>query len=87
MSGALGAEVRGVRLAELDAAGFARLRALWLEHLVLFFPDQHLQPDEHVALARRFGEPEIHPFISKLDEAHPEIVVLGQPGRTCSTRT
>jgi len=24
----------------------------------------------------RFGEPEIHPFIPKLDEEHPEIVVL-----------
>jgi len=81
VSGALGAEVRGVKLAELDVAGFARLRALWLEHLVLFFPDQNLEPDEHVALGRRFGEPEIHPFIPKLDDEHPEIVVLGQEAR------
>lgn len=81
VSGALGAEVRGVMLAELDDAGFERLRALWLQHLVLFLPDQDLQPDEHVALARRFGEPEIHPFITKLDDEHPEIVVLGQDTR------
>src|SRR4051812_9685463 len=75
-SGALGAEVRGLRLADLDDAGFERLQALWHEHLVLFFPDQHLTPDEHVALGRRFGEPEIHPFIPKLDPEHPEIVVI-----------
>jgi len=39
-----------------------------LEHLVLFFPDQRLSPDEHRAFAIRFGEPEIHPFIPKLDD-------------------
>jgi len=81
LSGALGAEVRGVRLAELDEVAFTRLRTLWLEHLVLFFPDQDLDPDEHVAFGRRFGEPEIHPFIRKLDDDHPEIVVLGQDAR------
>ncbi len=76
VSGALGAEVHGVRLAELDDAGFAQLRKHWHEHLVLFFPDQHLSPDEHIAFARRFGEPEIHPFIPKLSDDHPEVVVL-----------
>jgi taurine dioxygenase len=76
VSGALGAEVRGLRLADLSDDDWERLRALWLEHLVLFFPDQHLTPDEHVALGRRFGEPEIHPFIPKLDDGHPEIVVI-----------
>ncbi len=25
------------------------IHAVWLEHLVLFFPDQHLSPDEQVA--------------------------------------
>jgi taurine dioxygenase len=49
--------------------------------LVLFFPDQHLTPDEHVALARRFGECEIHPFLPKLDDDHAEIIVLrGEKG-------
>jgi taurine dioxygenase len=76
LTGALGAEVRGVRLAHLDDATFASLRAALAEHLVLFFPDQHLSPDEHRAFALRFGEAEIHPFIPKLDDDHPEIVVL-----------
>jgi taurine dioxygenase len=76
LTGALGAEVRGVDLATIDDAQFAELHALWLEHLVLFFPEQDLAADVHVAFARRFGEPEIHPYSPKLDAEHPEIMVL-----------
>ena len=81
IAGALGAEVRGVHLGSLSDAEFAAVRAQMLEHLVLFFPDQHLTPDEHRAFALRFGEAEIHPFIEKLDAAHPEIVVLERKAR------
>lgn len=76
VSGALGAEVRGTDLRTLDDDGFAALTRLLDEHLVLFFPEQHLDPDEHRRFALRFGEPEIHPFLAKLDDDHPEIVVL-----------
>ncbi len=76
ITGALGAEIRGVDLSRVDDATWAAIHALWLERLVLFFPDQDVDPDAHVALGRRLGEIEIHPFISKLDDAHPEIVVL-----------
>ncbi|MFO1537873.1 MAG: TauD/TfdA dioxygenase family protein [Actinomycetota bacterium] len=76
VAGALGAEVRGVHLGSLTDAEFAAVHTALLEHLVLFFPDQHLTPDEHRSFAVRFGEPEIHPFIPKLDDDHPEIVVL-----------
>jgi taurine dioxygenase len=76
LTGSIGAEVLGVELADLDTDVWEALRTAWLEHLVLFFPDQHLVADAHVTFARRLGEPEIHPFIPKLDEAHPEIVVL-----------
>jgi taurine dioxygenase len=76
ISGALGAEVRGVDLAALTDADFAMIEAALLQHLVLFFPDQHLTAEEHLAFAARFGEPEIHPFIAKLDDDHPEVVVL-----------
>jgi taurine dioxygenase len=80
LTGACGAEVRGVDLTALDAAAWDTLYATWLEHLVLFFPDQSLDPDAHVALGRRFGEPEIHPYIPKRDDDHPEIVVIDTVG-------
>ena len=55
---------------------FAIIEQALLDNLVIFFPDQHLTADEHRAFATRFGEAEIHPFITKLDDDHPEIVVI-----------
>ena len=57
---ALGAEVRGVDMRQpLDAATFSELQDIWMEHLVLVFPGQHVTDSEHVAFTRFFGEPEI----------------------------
>ncbi|WDV30558.1 TauD/TfdA family dioxygenase [Streptomyces sp. AD16] len=80
VSGALGAEVRGIDLDDLSDAQFDRIHELLLEHLVLFFPDQErLTPEGHIAFGRRFGEVEVHPFLPKL-EGHPEITVI-QPDK------
>ena len=68
--------MHGLDLANLDGAGWDAMYAAWLEHLVLFFPGQSLDADAHVAFGRRFGEPEIHPYIPKRDDEHPEIVVI-----------
>lgn len=76
LTGSIGAEIVGVDLADLDDTTWERVRDVWLEHLVIFFPGQRLTPDDHVALGRRLGEAEIHPFIPKLDDDHPEVVVL-----------
>ena len=76
-AGTLGAEIGGLRLNALDDVQFAAIQRLLDEYLVLFFPAQHLTPNEHRAFASRFGEMEIHPFIPKLDaEEFPEIVQL-----------
>jgi len=57
---ALGAEVRGVDMrAPLTAAAFGELHELWMRHLVLVFPGQHMTDGEHVTFTRHFGEPEI----------------------------
>jgi taurine dioxygenase len=75
LTGALGAEVSGVQLSELDDETVAELHDAWLEHKVLFFRDQELTRDEHVAYGRRWGSLEQHPFV-KNESEHPEIVVL-----------
>ncbi|MEZ4331448.1 MAG: TauD/TfdA family dioxygenase [Myxococcota bacterium] len=75
LSGSLGAEVRGVRLAQAGPGDADRLKALLLEHLVLFFPDQHLAPDEHIAFGRLFGPLESHPNLA-LDAERPEFFEL-----------
>lgn len=77
LAGALGAEVAGAQLGDLDDATFAEIHRAWLEHQVLFFRDQHLGAEEHKAFGRRFGTLQVHPFLhSRASEGHPEIVVL-----------
>lgn len=62
-SGTLGAVVEGIDLeTDLDDATVDALRALLDEHLVLFFPRQHLDDDAHLALALRFGDFYVHPL-------------------------
>ena len=57
---ALGAEVVGVDLsAPLDAALIGCLKSAWLEHLVLLFRGQSLDPRGLVGAAATFGEPEV----------------------------
>jgi alpha-ketoglutarate-dependent taurine dioxygenase len=50
-----GAVVTGPKLAELDEAAFDALYRTWLEYALLIFPDQHLDKDQQIAFARRFG--------------------------------
>jgi len=76
LTGAIGAEVIGVDLNQLTEAEWHAIEMAWYEYLVLFFPGQSLEPASHIAFASRFGVPEVHPFLPKLDSKHPEIVVL-----------
>jgi taurine dioxygenase len=79
LSGSLGAEVRGRALGgpeQLGEAEVEEIRALLLEHLVLFFPDQNLGLDEHVGFAGQFGELEAHPNLKNAFVDHPQIFEL-----------
>lgn len=76
LAGALGAEIHGPRLADLDDRQFAAIKDLLLEHLVVFFPDQHLDVESHVALGRRFGPLEAHPNLKNPFTQHPELFEL-----------
>ena len=70
----LGAEVSRVDLgAELPDEVIAEIRQALLDYKVLVFRDQPITPVQHVAFARRFGQLEIHPFITGNAE-HPELV-------------
>lgn len=80
LSGAIGAEVTGVRLADLSEDEFEAIHAAFLEHCMLTFPDQFLSPDDHVAFAERWGEFSISPFVSYLD-SHPCILPLHNRGK------
>jgi len=47
-----------------------------LNHGVIFFRDQDITPEQHIAFGRGFGKLDIHPFIPHL-EGFPEIIQLG----------
>ena len=71
----IGAEVHGVSLDRIDDEVVERLHQAWLDWKVLFFRDQHISSEAHVAFGRHFGELEVHPFIED-DGHHPELVVI-----------
>jgi alpha-ketoglutarate-dependent taurine dioxygenase len=55
LDASFGAVVTGLRLAEIGDAAFADLYAVWLDHALLIFPDQHLDRAQQIAFAQRFG--------------------------------
>jgi taurine dioxygenase len=71
----IGAELSNLSLADAarDAAVFAEVKALLLEHKVLFLRDQDISRADHVAFARRFGELEDHPVVGS-DPENPGLV-------------
>ena len=74
IANALGAEIHGIDLSrELDDATFTAVRQALHDHLVIFFRDQTITPDQHLAFGRRFGEVETHAYAKGL-ASHPEIL-------------
>jgi len=77
MSGHIGAEIHGVDLRELPPEAVTAIRSTLLEWKVVFFRNQPLTQDEHLAFARAFGEPlPGHPTLLPAFPDHPEILLL-----------
>jgi taurine dioxygenase len=75
---ALGAEIRGVDLAQpLGDNAFALIERAYDEHGVIFFRGQHIAPPQQVAFTRRFGEIDFNIFGERWSvSGSPEIVVV-----------
>ncbi len=77
--GGIGAEVKGVDLSRLDAAGFAAIRRAFTEHSVLLFRGQRLGDEDLIAFSRRFGALDWAPVQEngrRFVEGRPEIYVV-----------
>jgi taurine dioxygenase len=75
LTGSIGAEIGNVDLRDFDDETIAEIQDAWIAHKVLFFRDQDLTQEQHIAYGRALGELEVHPFIDNLLE-HPEVIVL-----------
>jgi taurine dioxygenase len=71
IAGALGAEVLGVDLAKSFSA--EKIRQAFLEHQVIFFRDQALDPAQFMAFARVMGKPIEYPFVKGIP-GFPEVI-------------
>ena len=64
LSGAMGAEIRGVDLSEpLAEASADLIRQAFHEHIAIFFPDQEIDPGAMTEIVSRFGPPLEHPYL------------------------
>jgi taurine dioxygenase len=68
LSGAGGAEIFGVDLSEdLDNRTAQAVHDALVEHIAIFFPGQHLTPQQMERFVRRFGEPLVHPYLHAVE--------------------
>ena len=76
---ALGADIEGVDLREIDDAAFAVIEQAWHDHLVLRFRGQLLDDDSLADFSCRFGALDMAPTGrggTPFDPSRPEITVL-----------
>ena len=80
-SGALGAELLGIDLSNgLDDEAAADIRQAFNEHGVIFFRDQRLTPEQHIAFAGRMGPININRFF-KTAPGYPQIAEVRKEPR------
>ncbi|MBT4997056.1 MAG: taurine dioxygenase, partial [Oceanospirillaceae bacterium] len=55
---AIGAEISDICLNNLSPTDFDDIYQALIAHKVIFFRDQDISPETHIAFAKSFGEPE-----------------------------
>jgi len=81
IAGACGAEIAGIRIGDdLDDATIGEIRDALNRHCVIFFRDQELEPEQHKAFARRFGEIFVHPNYRGMQDDDEIVMVRREPG-------
>jgi taurine dioxygenase len=76
---AVGAEVRGVNLARLDAGVIDAIKSAWYQHDVLVFRNQYLSDDDLLNFSRNFGALDSPPNQGagrKSPEGYPQVYVV-----------
>jgi taurine dioxygenase len=72
----IGAEIGNIDLAKpLSDRQFGEINRALAEHLVIFFRDQHLSAQQHLAFGRRFGNLHVHPAAPH-EDGIPELMKI-----------
>jgi taurine dioxygenase len=86
LSPALGARLDGIDVVGgLSDDELVALRAALVEHQVVVLSAPGLDPDDHLALATRLGEAEVHAFFPNLGEGYERISVLDSDDGTVAS--
>lgn len=76
LTGSLGAEIQGLPLVNLNSEQISTIESLLHQHLVLFFPQQFLDIEAHVALGSHFGPLDSHPNLDNPFTKHEKVFEL-----------
>ncbi len=72
----IGAEIEGVDLGgSLAPETVSEIKRAFHENLVIFFRDQTLSPEQHIAFGRLFGDLHLHPAAPS-EPGHPELMII-----------
>ena len=74
VSDALGAEIKGVDLSDVDEATYRAIRNAWVDNLVVLIRNQTIGDEELVAFSRLFGDLDLAP-----PQEHGQQAVTGLP--------
>lgn len=83
LTGALGAEVTGLKVVNLSAEDLKTIEQALIDHHVIVLRDQYLSAGELDAFARKLGAPHATPSEGKIKKGHPDfpdVVVLENVG-------
>ena len=72
-----GAEVLGVDLNTMSDIEFAAVKKAYADYGIIFFRDQNLTEDQHIAFAKKFGEIDVNKFFPHID-GYREIAKVGK---------
>jgi len=89
LTGAIGAEVRGVNLNQpLDESTFATIHQAFLDHCMLVFRGQFLEPEAQTVFTHRWGEVFRAPYLKQLEMPdHTEVLEAVNRGKAYAFTT
>ena len=69
----IGVSVEEIDLKNINHKDLERIKILWMENLIILFPNQNISDEDHIIFGTKFGELEIHPSLSHRSSKNSQI--------------